>query len=108
TNTGSLFQLTNETGTVIAFASERFILQRVLADRDVGKRLGDCRIEQIHAGHALTVRLADLQRHAFALSPSGGDGSALAPNGHIVSIVDHSSRADRLQRCTKCILPDTY
>jgi glucosamine--fructose-6-phosphate aminotransferase (isomerizing) len=108
TNTGSLFQLTNETGTVIAFASERFILQRVLADRDVGKRLGDCRIEQIRAGHALAVRLADLERHAFSLSASGGDGSALAPNGHTVAIVDHSNRADRLRRCTRCILPETY
>lgn len=111
TNTGSLFQLTNETGTVIAFASERFILQRVLADRDLGKRLGSShagRIEQIRAGHALTVRLSDLQRHAFGLSASGGDGSALAPNGHTIAIVDHSSRADRLDRCTKCILPETY
>jgi hypothetical protein len=108
TNTGSLFQLTNETGTVIAFASERFILQRVLADRDLGKRLGDCRIEQIRAGHALTIRLTDLARHAFVLSASGGDGSALAPNGHTVAIVDHSSSTDRLKRCTKCILPETY
>ena len=108
TNTGSLFQLTNETNTVIAFASERFILQRVLADREIGKRLGDCRIEQIRAGHALAIRLADLQRHAFVLSASGSDGSALAPNGHVVSIVDHSSRAERLRRCTRCILPETY
>jgi asparagine synthetase B (glutamine-hydrolysing) len=108
TNTGSLFQLTNEAGTVVAFASERFILQRVLADPEISKPLGDCRVEQIRAGHALAIRLADLQRHAFALSASGGDGSALAPNGHTVAIVDHSSRVDRLRRCTKCILPETY
>lgn len=108
TNTGSLFQLTNESGTVIAFASERFILQRVLADKDVGKRLGDCRIEQIRAGTALAIKLDGLERHAFELSPSGGDGSSMAPNGHTVAIVDHSSRADRLRRCTKCILPETY
>jgi len=94
TNTGSLFQLTNETGTVIAFASERFILQRVLAERELGKRLGDGRVEQIRAGHALAVRLADLQRHAFELSASGSDGSALAPNGHVVSIVDQFTGQD--------------
>ena len=108
TNTGSLFQLTNETGTVTAFASERFILQRVLADRDLGKRLGDCRIEQIRAGHAVAIQLSDLHRHAFDLSATGGDGSALAPNGHTIEIVDHSPRSDRLVRCTKCILPSTY
>jgi glutamine---fructose-6-phosphate transaminase (isomerizing) len=108
TNTGSLFQLTSDSGTVIAFASERFILQRVLADKDLGKRLGDCRIEQIRAGHAIAVRLNDLHRDAFELSESGGDGPALSPNGHTISIVDHSRRSDRLKRCTKCILPETY
>src|SRR5262249_48646223 len=30
------------------------------------------------------------------------------PNGHNVSIVDYSSRVDRLKRCTKCILPETF
>lgn len=109
TNTGSLFQLTSETGNVIAFASERFILQRVLEDKGLGSRLGDCRIEQIRAGHALAVRLADLHRHAFTLAASGdGGGPLFAPNGHTVAIVDHSSRIDRLKRCTKCILPETY
>src|SRR5207237_6103175 len=29
-------------------------------------------------------------------------------NGHHVSIVDLSPRPDRLERCTKCILPETY
>jgi asparagine synthetase B (glutamine-hydrolysing) len=109
TNTGSLFQLTSEDNAVIAFASERFILQRVLEDKDLGKRLAGCRIEQIRAGHALVVRLDDLRRQSFALTAAGGDDAPLfAPNGHIVSIVDHSSRIDRLARCTKCILPETY
>jgi glutamine---fructose-6-phosphate transaminase (isomerizing) len=108
TNTGSLFQLTNASGTVMAFASERFILQRILEDADV-RALGDCHIEQIRAGHALIVRLADLKRHAFSLSSDGSDdGPPFAPNGHTVTIIDRSSRADRLRRCTKCILPETY
>ncbi len=108
TNTGSLFQLTSESGNVIAFASERFILQRVLADADLSKQLGDCHIAQVHAGTALAIDLKTLERHAFELSPTGGDGSALAPNGHTTQIIDRSSHADRLQRCTKCILPSTY
>ena len=107
TNTGSLFQLASESGDLIAFASERFILQRVLEDKTVGKQLGDCRIEQIRAGHAVVVRLADLRRDAFSLA-GDGDAPVLAPNGHTVAIVDHSSRVERLRRCTKCILPETY
>ena len=104
TNTGSLFQLS--TPEVIAFASERFILQRVLEDKALSARLGDCRIEQIRAGHALAVKLRDLQRYSFALD--GDDAVPLQPNGHHVQIVDHSPRADRLKRCAKCILPETY
>jgi glutamine---fructose-6-phosphate transaminase (isomerizing) len=109
TNTGSLFQLTSTTAGIIAFASERFIFQRVLEDRHLSAALGEVQVEQIRAGHAVTIHLADLRRHAFSL---GGEGeqppTAFAPNGHHVTIVDQSSRADRLQRCTKCILPETY
>jgi asparagine synthetase B (glutamine-hydrolysing) len=109
TNTGSLFQLTSESGKVIAFASERFILQRVLEDSEVNAKLGDCRVEQIRAGHALAIELADLQRRSFSLAPEHDEAPlASSPNGHHVSIVDHSSRVDRLKRCTKCILPETY
>jgi len=108
TNTGSLFQLTNQAGSVLAFASERFILARVLEDKALAGQLGDCRLEQIRAGHALVVHLDGMRRHAFSLSGEDQLTGAFAPNGHSVAIVDHSSRADRLKRCTRCILPETY
>jgi hypothetical protein len=111
TNTGSLFQLTSERGGTIAFASERFILQRVLDDKALSGPLGDCRLEQVRAGHALAVRLSDVRRHAFSLTGDGAGPDAktdLAPNGHHVEIVDQSARSERLRRCTKCILPETY
>ncbi|NVB77390.1 MAG: hypothetical protein HOV81_03265 [Kofleriaceae bacterium] len=109
TNTGSLFQLSNESGDVLAFASERFILQRVLDDKALSAQLGTVRLEQIRAGHALAVSLKDLRRRAFSLAPDAKEppfGSK--PNGHQVTIVDHSSRIDRLKRCTRCILPETF
>jgi glucosamine--fructose-6-phosphate aminotransferase (isomerizing) len=109
TNTGSLFQLSSEAGKVFAFASERFILQRVLEDKDVAGRIGECRLEQIHAGHALAIDLKNLGRRAFSLAPERSEPPlASTPNGHHVTIVDHSSHADRLKRCTKCILPETF
>jgi glucosamine--fructose-6-phosphate aminotransferase (isomerizing) len=109
TNTGSLFQLTADDGAVVAFASERFILQRVLEDRALSAKLGDCRIEQVRANHALAISLDKLERRAFSLEP-GRDEPPLGtkPNGHHVSIVDYSSHADRLKRCTRCILPETF
>ena len=109
TNTGSLFQLTTDTGNTLAFASERFILQRVLEDKEISRKLGDCRLEQIRAGHALAIQLHGLKRRAFSLAPDRDEAPlASSPNGHHVTIVDHSSRVDRLKRCTKCILPETY
>jgi len=107
TNTGSLFQLTNADGSMLAFASERFILQRVL-DEGFADRLSTHTLEQIRARHAVVVHLDKMQRVAFPLSAGDGLDAEYKPNGHTVSIVDHSARADGLKRCTKCILPETY
>lgn len=110
TNTGSLFQLTSADGKVLAFASERFILQRLLDDKHFAAALGDCHLEQVRAGHALAVHLDGMRRRAFALEATGDEPmpTDFAPNGHHVEIVDRSSRRERLKRCTKCILPETY
>ena len=107
TNTGSLFQLTNDDGTVLAFASERFILQRVLDDGFAAK-LGNHRLEQLHARHAVAVHLDKLQRVAFSLDSTQELDAEYKPLGPAVEIIDHSPNAARLQRCTKCILPSTY
>jgi len=56
TNTGSLFQVTaalEGDHSVLMFASERFILQRVIEDKTVSARLGDVRLEQLRAGLAI-------------------------------------------------------
>jgi hypothetical protein len=123
TNTGSLFQVTAALAygdrtpraprPLLMFASERFILQRVTQDQAVAARLGDVRLEQIRAGHGLAVALDGRSRRAFALTAEHdeadeADHAPVAPSGHTVEIVDHSARVDRLRRCTKCILPETY
>jgi glutamine---fructose-6-phosphate transaminase (isomerizing) len=112
-NTGSLFQLSGHDGKVVAFASERFILQRIVDDQQFASAFGDARLEQVRAGHALVVNLADMRRRAFSLSDGAGQDDPsgpgdFAPNGHHVEIVDRSARSERLRRCTKCILPETY
>jgi len=107
TNTGSLFQLTSEDGQTIAFASERFILQRLLDEHAFAKELGTCRLEQVRAGHALVIDLSNLARHSFSLV-GNESADAMAPNGHHVEIVDRSAHSENLLRCTKCILPSTY
>lgn len=111
TNTGSLFQLRNEDGTVVAFASERFILQRVLEDAELTRALGPHHLEQLKAGHAVAVHLSDLRPYNFSLAPEEQEpalNGAYSLKPERISIVDNSSRSDRLRRCVKCILPETY
>jgi glutamine---fructose-6-phosphate transaminase (isomerizing) len=120
TNTGSLFQVTAELGggdppggpaprSVLIFASERFILQRVIEDPAVAARLGRVRLEQIQAGHGLAIALDGSRRQAFALAAAHDPAApALRPGRPAIEIVDHSARVDRLRRCTRCILPETY
>jgi glutamine---fructose-6-phosphate transaminase (isomerizing) len=116
TNTGSLFYLSNARGTVIAFASERFILQRLMESEGFDQTVGACTLQQIRAGTALAVHLRDLSRHAFTLAPAETESEAaqsrlngrFSPNGHAVEIIDHTSRAKDLRRCKRCILPQTY
>jgi asparagine synthetase B (glutamine-hydrolysing) len=108
TNTGSLFQLTSADGKIIAFASERFILQRLLDEAEFSAALGECHLEQVKAGHALAVHLDGMKRHAFALSAKTSAPADFTPNGHHVEIVDRSSKSQSLKRCVKCILPETY
>jgi len=50
-----------------------------------------------------------MHRRAFSLAPEHEEPPGdLSPNGHNVQIVDQSSRPDRLKRCARCILPETY
>ena len=115
TNTGSLFQITAQLpggAPLTLFASERFILQRVLAHREVSAPLGDAAalpISQLAAGHAVIIPLDGAPRTPFPLAADAiAPAAPVAPAAPHLEIVDHSPRADRLRRCTQCILPETY
>jgi glutamine---fructose-6-phosphate transaminase (isomerizing) len=118
TNTGSLFQVSGQRdgNGFLMFASERFILQRVveerLADGAAKDALGELVIEQVRAGHGLLVPLAAAQGarpHSFALTRDDpATESAPAPPRQHITVVDHTVRADQLRRCTKCVLPETF
>ena len=49
-----------------------------------------------------------MRRAAFSLTAGDGLDADYKPNGHTVAIVDNSSHAERLRRCARCILPETY
>lgn len=110
TNTGSLFRLSSARCNIVAFASERFILQRVLDDEVLAAQLGECRLEQVHAGHAVTIQLDGMRVDTFSLARDAAErlDASHRPAARAIEIVDHSPRVERLRRCTKCILPESY
>ncbi|HVS19549.1 MAG TPA: hypothetical protein VMT18_13165, partial [Planctomycetota bacterium] len=119
TNTGSLFTLANRRGTFLAFASERYILQRLAQSADFAATVGEFTLEQLKAGHGLLVSLEDAALHGFngfgplaAAAPRDASepaaGMRLAPKPTRFEIVDHTKTAADMQRCTRCILPSSY
>jgi glucosamine--fructose-6-phosphate aminotransferase (isomerizing) len=122
TNTGSLFTASDEQSSFVIFASERFILQRLIESQDLRRHFSTLRLRQVTAGHALAIHLDppdadvdpivpfDLQRVDSARlngvfqragsAASGGTGRA--------KVVDLTRRAAGLKRCVRCILPETY
>lgn len=112
TNTGSLFTVSNEQRTFLAFASERFILQRLLEEAHVEEHVGKCSIEQLSAGNGVLVDLHTVGTHAFNSLGKPVAAAASAPRESAqrerVEIVDHTKSTKSLKRCKKCILPETY
>jgi asparagine synthetase B (glutamine-hydrolysing) len=111
TNTGSLFIVTNERRTFLAFASERFILQSLVDEAGLAGTLGRVEIRPVGAGRAMLVSLRDLSIQEFACVNRDN-----APNPRVeahksardLPIIDHTKTAANLKRCTKCILPESY
>jgi glucosamine--fructose-6-phosphate aminotransferase (isomerizing) len=114
TNTGSLFFAANERKTFMVFASERFILQRLLAEARVEEHVGACKIEQLRAGNGMLIDLGNVSVRSFnSLGAPVADHAPSAPgaaseSGARVEIVDHTTTAKSLRRCKQCILPETY
>jgi hypothetical protein len=114
TNTGSLHTVANEANTFFAFASERFILQRLLEEIDLEKTLGPLEIVQIPAFQAMYVSLRDLALRRFPALNANGRAAVTAPTSpldrreHPLPVVDHTTTPVRLRRCTRCILPESY
>jgi glucosamine--fructose-6-phosphate aminotransferase (isomerizing) len=107
TNTGSLFFAKSD--GFFVFASERFILNRFFAEKASKLGLQAREIEQLPAGQALLVSCRDGSLHAFDLK---GEDQAAKPRQSVATKsfqwFDRSANYQRIQRCTKCILPSTY
>ncbi|TWT44567.1 glucosamine--fructose-6-phosphate aminotransferase [Phycisphaerae bacterium RAS1] len=67
TNNGSLYLVENDRHDAYVFASEQYILRRLLGRSDFGRRLGNPHITRVEAGRGLLIHTGDLSRTDFAV-----------------------------------------
>ncbi len=135
TNTGSLFTATNQRGTFLAFASERYILRQLAESTGFRAAVGEVAIEQVRAQTGILVNLREMRSASFNSLASAPSPTVVAPGSQVESknvrtlaangaahgvgnlvarraarleIVDHTKNARTLRRCVRCILPETY
>ncbi len=110
TNTGSIYFLRNIEKGIFIFASERFILRKLINKKILNSifRIDD--IIQLKAFHGLNINLNNKKIYKFVITDETKkeqiDSDKFDPFN--ISIVDHSSNPFNLKRCKKCILPETY
>ena len=115
TNTGSLFYLNNKEKSLFLFASERFILKKIIASNIIGKNILESEIRQLDAFKAINFNLKNNEFDLFSfkenLDIDKQNAQALQikkdPNSFSL-IKDHTKGVKDLIRCKKCVLPETY
>ncbi|HEY8278505.1 MAG TPA: hypothetical protein VIH99_02700 [Bdellovibrionota bacterium] len=105
-NTGSLFFLHNEKSGVLAFASERSILEKFRRRVRFARSLGAIPPIQLKAGQALITDfdLRDLQ--PFELKAAGEKEAPAKKHPYVLQNL--RPNLHELRRCTRCVLPHTY
>jgi glucosamine--fructose-6-phosphate aminotransferase (isomerizing) len=74
-NTGSLYMAMDQSGKILVFASENYILQQILNNKLISAMFADKSITQVKAGHGYLFDLALTRKYAFFLKDSSSDNN---------------------------------
>ena len=115
TNTGSLFYLNNKKNSLFIFASERFILKKIIASNVIGNNILESDIKQLEAFEAINLNLENNKFDLFSfkenltINKQKSDTFQLKKGPNKFSLIkDHTKGVKDLIRCKKCVLPETY
>ena len=139
TNNGSLYYVTGSDGNEIVFASERYILNKLIDDLNLQHIFKKANVLQLKPNTACLVNLNDFSKQAFGFNDPvalqlSEYGEALpteevignfdnkrihintslehkavtAPDKFIEHYQNCSDKIAKLQRCTACLLPETF
>tara|TARA_A100001035_G_C27781806_1_gene502153 strand:+ start:207 stop:2147 length:1941 start_codon:yes stop_codon:yes gene_type:complete len=111
-NTGALFYVCNERNTFFAFASERFILQKLIKIKKFKESIRFLDVQQIRSFTGINLRLdsSKITKTSFMIdcNHSIKNEYYAYKSQYSVLINDHTLNSKNLKRCKKCILPETY
>ncbi len=114
TNTGSLFYLNNKKNSLFIFASERFILKKIIASNIIGNNILESEIQQLDAFEAINLNLENNKVDLFSfkenltINKQKSNTFQIKGQNEFSLIKDHTKGVKDLIRCKKCVLPETY
>ena len=106
TNTGSIFYVHSPNKNIFIFASERFILQKIIKSKYIDNNFV---IKQLKANEAMIFDLDNMKMNKFKLN-----SKILETNNRIllsnqsIKITNHTKSVRDIKRCKSCILPISY
>ncbi|MBT3238821.1 MAG: hypothetical protein HOK06_03860 [Rhodospirillaceae bacterium] len=105
TNTGSLYTLHLPDMGIFVFASEGYILEQFIKRSPLGGAAATGSVQRLTAGTGMIVGFDDAIPEVFSFDAPNVETPVLPDSLTIRDLTDHL--AD-MQRCTKCILPESY
>ena len=97
------------------FASERFILKKIIASNIIGNNILESDIKQLEAFEAINLNLENNKFDLFSfkknltINKQKSNTFQLKKGPNKFSLIkDHTKCVKELIRCTKCVLPETY
>jgi len=115
TNTGSLFYLNNKKNSLFIFASERFILKKIIASNIIGNNILESEIKQLDAFESINLNLENNKVDLFSfkenltIKKQKSNTFRIKKGANKFSLIkDHTKGVKDLIRCKKCVLPETY
>ena len=114
TNTGSIFYVINEKKSFFAFASEKYILSKLIKSNKFRENVEINEINQIQANYGFQLNLDNLENNYFSLEESIFLKNKVECDTELdiqkfnLIIKNNTKNPRNLRRCQKCVLPETY
>ncbi|MBC8270118.1 MAG: hypothetical protein H8E36_15355 [Rhodospirillaceae bacterium] len=107
TNNGSIYSAHFEELGIFAFASEKFILESFIEKGPIGRKSRGTEVNQLVVDSGMIIPFDDAVPQTFKFDhPVMATATVFSKS--LLSVKDMTDHLADVQRCTKCVLPNTY